>query len=134
LNKFKKICTNFEKLKIKHGIIHDYKNNKISPIYIFEKEYEITKNINADNILYYFSFEFKGNTYYKVGITRHSVKERYGIEANKIKKILYEERIDSAIKLEELIKHIFKEDLFPLKVFNSGFSETFDRDILNLDI
>jgi len=92
------------------------------------------KNSNADNRLYYFRFIFKNKVYYKLGITSQTLKERYGSEYKKIDKILYDEKIDSAIKIEKKLKNEYKDDIFPLKYFNdSGHTEIFDRDILNLD-
>jgi len=93
------------------------------------------KNPNADNRLYYFRFIFKNKIYYKLGITSQTLKDRYGSEYNKIDKILYNEKIDSAIRIERELKNKYKDDIFPLKYFNdSGHTEIFDRDILNLDI
>lgn len=93
------------------------------------------KNKNADNRLYYFRFIFKNNVYYKLGITSQTLKERYGSEYNKIDKILYNEKIDGAIKIERELKLKYKDDIFPLKYFNDGgHTEIFDKDILNLDI
>jgi len=93
------------------------------------------KNSNADNRLYYFRFIFKNKVYYKLGITSQTLKERYGSEYKKIDKILYDEKIDSAIKIEKELKNQYKDDIFPLKYFNDGgHTEIFDKDILNLDI
>lgn len=94
-----------------------------------------TINPNADNRLYYFRFIFKGQKYYKVGITSQTLKQRYGKEYDKIDKILYDELIDGAIKMEQKIKLKFQNDIFPLKYFNDGgHTEIFDRDVLELDI
>ena len=92
------------------------------------------KNKNADNRLYYFRFKFKDKIYYKLGITSQTLKKRYGSEYYKIDKVLYDEKIDSAIKTEQELKLKYKDDIFPLKYFNdSGHTEIFDRDILDLD-
>jgi len=111
------------------------KKNKFSKI---NKQNNITnafvKNINADNRLYYFRFLFKNKVYYKLGITSQTLKERYGSEYTKIDKILYDEKIDGAIKIEKELKLKYKDDIFPLKYFNDGgHTEIFDKDILNLD-
>jgi len=93
-----------------------------------------TINPKADNRLYYFRFTFKGRIYYKVGITSQTLKQRYGKDYDKIDKILYDELIDSAIRIEQKIKVKFKKDVFPLKYFNDGgHTEIFDRDVLELD-
>lgn len=92
------------------------------------------QNKNADNRLYYFRFKFKNNIYYKLGITSQTLKERYGSDYKKIDKILYNEKINSAIKIERELKFKYKDDIFPLKYFNDGgHTEIFDKDILNLD-
>ena len=91
-------------------------------------------NKNADNRLYYFRFIFKGKKYYKIGITSQTLKNRYGKDYNKIDKVLYNEKIDGAIKVERDIKKQFNDDVFPLAYLNGGGqTETFDRDILELD-
>ncbi len=62
------------------------------------------------------------------------MKDRYGNEYNKIEKILYDKRIDGAIRIEKEIKEKFKKDIFPLAYLNNGgHTETFDKDILDLD-
>ncbi len=92
------------------------------------------ENPNADNRLYYFRFIFKNKKYYKIGITSQTLKDRYGNEYNKIEKILYDKRIDGAIRIEKEIKEKFKKDIFPLAYLNNGgHTETFDKDILDLD-
>ncbi|PLY08351.1 MAG: hypothetical protein C0625_01830 [Arcobacter sp.] len=91
-------------------------------------------NKNADNRLYYFRFIFKGQTFYKIGITSQTLKNRYSSEYSKIDKVLYDEKIDEAIKVEKDLKKRFKADIFPLAYLNGGgHTETFDRDILGLD-
>lgn len=107
----------------------------------FKKTFQTTsiidnfvENPNADNRLYYFRFSFKNKKYYKIGITSQSLEARYGNEYSKIEKILYNKRIDGAIKIERDIKEKFKDDIFPLAYLNNGgHTETFDRDILELD-
>jgi len=93
------------------------------------------KNQNADNRLYYFSFIFKNKKYYKLGITSQTLKKRYGVDYAKINRILYDEKIDSAMKIEKELKEKYRDDVFPLKFFNdnSGHTEIFDKDILDLD-
>jgi len=109
--------------------------NSINHIKNFEEKYGIRRNIDADNIFYYFSFVYKDNKYYKLGITSQTLQERYGKDYFKINKILYNEKIDSAIRIEKELKQNFKEDIFPLKFFNDGgHTEIFDRDILEIDI
>ena len=91
-------------------------------------------NENADNRLYYFRFIFRNKKYYKIGITSQSLEERYGKDFVKIDKILFNERIDGAIKIEKEIKLKFKENIFPLAYLNGGgHTETFDKDVLDLD-
>lgn len=92
------------------------------------------ENPNADNRLYYFRFTFKNKKYYKIGITSQTLKDRYGNEYKKIEKILYDKKIDSAIRIEKELKEKFKGDIFPLAFLNNGgHTETFDKDILKLD-
>mgnify|MGYP005988811355 CR=1 FL=1 len=105
----------------------------ITPLDSFKKKYKIIENENSDNYLYYFKFIFKNKTYFKVGITSTSLKKRYGKEHEKINEILYCKKIDACIKTEKKILNEFKDDLFPLKYFNSGYSEVFDKDVLQLD-
>ena len=92
------------------------------------------KNPNADNRFYYFRFIFKDRKYYKLGITSRTIQKRYARDYNKIDKILFDEKIDSAIKVERELKEKFKDHIFPLKIFNdSGHTEIYDFDILELD-
>lgn len=92
-------------------------------------------NENADNRFYYFKFIFKEKTFYKIGITSQTLKERYGSDYSKIDKILYDKKIDGAIQTEKRLKEQFKDDIYPLAYLNGGgHTETFDRDILELDI
>ena len=95
---------------------------------------EFIKNENADNRLYYFRFSFKGKKYYKIGITSQTLEARYGKDYSKIEQILFNAKIDGALKIEKEIKERFKDDIFPLAYLNDGgHTETFDRDILELD-
>ncbi len=99
-----------------------------------KSDLKFIKNENADNRLYYFRFTFKGKKYYKIGITSQTLKDRYGTDYNKIEKILYDEKIDGAMKAEKDIKKQFSDDIFPLAYLNGGgHTETFDRDVLDLD-
>ncbi len=92
------------------------------------------ENPNADNRFYYFKFIFKNRTYYKLGITSQTIKERYGSDYYKIDKMLYDKKIDGAIKIEQELKDKFKEHNFPLRFFNdAGHTEIYDKDILELD-
>ena len=96
---------------------------------------DFVKNKNADNRLYYFRFIFKNKKYYKLGITSQTLRERYGSDFKKIDRILYDEKIDNAIKIEKDLKSRFSNEIFPLIYFNDGgHTEIFDSDILNLDI
>ncbi|MCK9477481.1 MAG: hypothetical protein M0R46_16310 [Candidatus Muirbacterium halophilum] len=115
------------------------RNLKLQSITKVQKKVNIThdfiKNPNADNCLYYFKFILNGKPYYKLGITSQTLKERYGKEYVKIDKILYNEKIDNAIKIEKKLKEEYKDNIHPLKYFNdSGHTEIFDKDILELDI
>lgn len=92
------------------------------------------ENPNADNRLYYFRFIFKGLKYYKIGITSQTLEKRYSTDYAKIDKILYDKKIDGAIKIESEIKEKFKDAIFPLAYLNGGgHTETFDKDVLGLD-
>jgi hypothetical protein len=115
--------------------IEDELRNKsdVLPIDNFKKKYNIVENINSDNHLYYFKFSFKNKEYYKVGITSNSLENRYGSEFKKIERIIYFKKIDSCLKIERIILKEFKDNLFPLKYFKSGYSEVFDMDVLGLD-
>jgi len=100
-----------------------------------QKMGQFVKNTNADNRLYYFRFIYKGKKYYKIGITSRTLRERYGQEYSKIDKILYDERIDGAMKAEKEIKIKYKNDIFSLAYFNKGgHTEIFDKDVLKLDV
>jgi len=96
--------------------------------------HSLIKNQNADNVFYYLKIIYKNTPYYKIGITRHSVVERYSSYTNNDYTILYEERVDGAIRFEEMLKEKFKKDLFHLALLGTKGTEIFDRDILELDI
>ncbi|WP_418640591.1 hypothetical protein [Sulfurimonas sp. ST-27] len=89
-------------------------------------------NPNADHIFYYLKILYKNKAYYKIGITRHSVKDRYSSRNDRYI-ILYEQRVDGAIKFEEMLKQKFKKDLFHLALLGTKGTEIFDKDILCLD-
>lgn len=113
-------------------------NRKNIDEFIKDEKNKITDNFvineNADNRFYYFRFIFKGIPYYKIGITSQSLKDRYKKDYKKIEKILYNEKIDGAMKIEKELKERFKESIFPLAYLNGGgHTEIFDRDILELD-
>jgi len=123
-----------QKKKKLNKIIKNHKTYQpIKPISKITDDF--VKNKNADNRLYYFRFIFKNKKYYKLGITSQTLKERYGSNYKKIDKVLYDEKIDNAIKIEKDLKKRFSNEIFPLKYFNDGgHTEIFDSDILDLDI
>ena len=113
----------------------DFENKKqnVKSTNIFINNF--VKNNNADNRLYYFSFRFRNKKYYKIGITSQTLKKRYGKDYEKIEKILYDEKIDGAMRIEKEIKEKYKDYIFPLAYLNGGgHTETFDKDILQLDV
>lgn len=90
-------------------------------------------------LLYYISLQHKGHTYYKIGITAKSLKQRYRREYHsaKIKPIIMLEMpIKSAYALEQSITKSFYSD----RAFNKGiltkdkgYTEVFKKDVLKLD-
>lgn len=123
-----------EDIKIMNETLSNKIKDEIDVILNFNKKYKIVKNDNADNRFYYFRFVFQNKKYYKLGITSQTLQERYGGEYLKIDKVLYDKKIDGAIKLEKLIKKEYQNNIFPLKFFNdSGHTEIFSDDILKLD-
>ena len=85
--------------------------------------------------LYYLKIRHKNKNYYKIGITNRSVKERYKpSEAKKIESILFENFINDAEILENcLLVHYAEFRTNNPEVFLDGYTEVFDRDILNMD-
>ena len=98
----------------------------------FEKTFGIQEDISGD-ILYFIEMEYKGSKYYKVGITRNSINERYSTKERKhFTRILYNKRIKNTLYIEQKILRVFKDDLFPLHILKSGYTEIFDKNILNI--
>jgi len=94
------------------------------------------KNPNTNNRSYYFRFIFKNKIYYKPGITSQTLKDRYGSEYKKTYKILYNGKIDSAIRIARELKNKCENGIFLLKYLNDGrHTEIFNKDIIiNSDI
>ena len=97
-------------------------------------------NFGGDTSLYYFSFSIKGEKYYKIGITKYSVYERYkdldGSNYKAIDKIFFDTKIKDAKKIERLILQTFRNDLAmnrDLLARKGGYSEVFTSDVLDLD-
>ena len=89
----------------------------------------------GETTLYYLRLVFKGKKYYKIGITFHSVQDRYkGNDFKIIDKILYEKKLTHAKTIEQQIINYFKEHSFPLAILSSGQTEIFDIDVLKLDV
>lgn len=88
----------------------------------------------GETTLYYLRLVFRGKRYYKIGITLHSVAERYTAkDFDIIEKVLYEKKLTFAKTIEQqIIKH-FADKVFPLSILSSGDSEIFDEDVLKLD-
>jgi hypothetical protein len=99
---------------------------------------DMPMKIGGDTFLYYIkvTYERRKKPFYKIGITRRGLKERYpGIDYKKISSILFCERIENAEEIEKLIKIKFNEYSIPLDLFRNadGKTEFFDIDVLKLD-
>ena len=95
----------------------------------FENLYNI--EVGGERRLYYLRVEFKGKPYYKIGITKNTVEERYKSYNNYV--VLYDKIITKAETIENQIKEEFKEDIFPIALLGTMGTEFFDRDVLGLD-
>jgi len=96
-------------------------------------DFENLYNIEAggERRLYYLRVEFKGKLYYKIGITKNTIEERYKSYNNYV--VLYDKIITKAETVENQIKEEFKEDIFPIALLGTMGTEFFDRDVLGLD-
>jgi hypothetical protein len=96
----------------------------------------LKKDPDADFILYYLKVMYNERSFYKVGVTTSSVEARYRDDFKKITTVLFEERVVGARKAEREIIQEFRDHLFPLAIFRdgNGYSEFFDKDVLELDI
>ena len=95
-------------------------------------------NPNKPAILYYIKLSDGVSTYYKIGITNNTLKDRFPLTSDreKIKKILLQKqyKIGQDAKDEELkILRKFKNDRSYCDFITSGNTEVFERDVLNLD-
>jgi len=92
-----------------------------------------TKKDKPSN-LYYISFEYDGNTYYKLGITNLDVAKRYKNQKFQNFKIIYERRFDTgdeAIDIEQFILNTYSEyrGALPKEIYGDGYSEVFSINI-----
>jgi len=90
----------------------------------------------ADTKLYYIRIRHNNTRYYKIGITNHSVKERYSKKNfSKIDKIIFETPLKYAKQLETVIlTHFVKDKTLKPAIFPDGYSEVFNHDVLKLDL
>ena len=95
----------------------------------FESLYNI--EVGGERRLYYLRVVFKNKPYYKIGITKNTVADRYKAYDNFI--ILYDKIITKAETIETQIKKEFKADIFPIALLGTMGTEFFDRDVLGLD-
>jgi len=86
--------------------------------------------------LYYISFEYAGNTYYKLGITNLDVAKRYKNQKFQNFKIIYERRFttgNEAIDIEQFILNTYNEyrGALPKEIYGDGYSEVFSINIFD---
>lgn len=114
------------------GISKDIKFSKI----IFSSRY-VPKS--GKQLLYYISLKHAGKLYYKIGITKNSLKMRYRREyhsANIDPVIMLEMPIKTALGIETAIKASFLSERTNNRAILSkdgGYSEVYGRDILKMD-
>ena len=90
---------------------------------------------NKPGVLYY--LKIFGGSYYKIGITNRTVKERFtntDLEKIEVVKVWRYENGKDARDAETAILRDFKYAIIDECVLGSGNTEIFDRDVLNLDI
>lgn len=92
---------------------------------------------NKPGIFYYIKLSSKTETYYKVGITNNSIRQRFAAEADKTIKILVETYFDSGQDAYNLEQQILKE-FENQRVNGNGFlkqgnTELFLEDILQME-
>ncbi|WP_141052047.1 GIY-YIG nuclease family protein [Aliarcobacter cryaerophilus] len=103
----------------------------------------IDVKIGGDTRLYYFKFTHNGQKYFKIGITKNSVLERYSKSDGfisyatiEINKIFFDIQIENAKKIEQIIIKGFKDFLCndsSILYKENGYTEVFKKDVLNLD-
>ena len=90
-------------------------------------------------LLYYISLEHGGKKYYKIGITKNSLKMRYRREyrsANIDPVLMLEMPMTSALGMETAIKAAFfteRTNNRAILAKDGGYSEVYGRDILQMD-
>ncbi len=90
-------------------------------------------------LLYYISLEHGGKKYYKIGITKNSLKMRYRREyhsANIDPVLMLEMPMKSALGIETAIKAAFLKERTNNRAIlakDGGYSEVYGRDILEMD-
>ncbi|MBW4460438.1 MAG: hypothetical protein KME47_09385 [Nodosilinea sp. WJT8-NPBG4] len=93
-------------------------------------------NPNKPGILYYLRFDILHDSYYKIGITNRSIKERFAAEPlgfTVLKQSYYEKGNDARVE-ETKIKRLYKKYRYKgSSVLRSGNTELFVKDILELD-
>lgn len=88
--------------------------------------------------LYYIKIESFNETYYKIGITGTTIKDRFKSDTDKTITVLlwerYEEGCD-ALKEEQRLLNLYKNDRVNIKGFltSNGNTELFEVDVLGLD-
>ena len=88
-------------------------------------------------ILYYIRIEKGGKRAYKIGITKQSVRQRFGNDFHYVT-LLKEKRYTDkkkALREETRIMKLHSDSLYVgPKLIKSGHTEMFDRDVLGLDL
>lgn len=118
---------------------HSWNGNLISTILLDRGCPSCAKNGFDDTkpaILYYIKFSALGKTYYKIGITNRSLRERFPKHLYESMTLLHEDTFDVgyfARISEKQILSAFKEFICKDKTIPSGYTEVFVTDVLNLD-
>lgn len=119
-------------LKEKPILLFDLQHAKV----IFNESYRPKKN---KQLLYYIALQFKGERYYKIGITQKSLKGRYRREyhtAHIEPIVMFEMPAKSAIAIEKIVKTTFIKQRFnnrKVLAKDGGYSEVYSKDILHFD-
>jgi hypothetical protein len=122
---------------------HDEKSEKVDDNFdsdfVEEKEikecdiHSLELNENADFLLYYIRYKYNNRFFYKIGVTRNSLEERFGKDLVLIDKVLFCKRVVGALNFEKKAKKIYKNNVFPLALIKNGNTEIFDIDVLQID-